>query len=191
MTGAELTDCCDAVVRAYLARHPEATVVALGEGLGAAFWRLDNGRLHWLTVQPPEPAALRRMLLPDGARRWTVGCPVADPRWLAAVPAPGRGVVVLARGAGRRLSVAQVRGLAARCAQRFPGGALVCDAPSWWATALARGLPGTVAMRVRRPAGLRYRLPVLRALLPVVCELRFAAGGELPGNPAARRTHCR
>ena len=34
--------------------HPDGTVVALGEGLETGFWRIDNGRLAWLTVDLPE-----------------------------------------------------------------------------------------------------------------------------------------
>ncbi|MFF7414895.1 hypothetical protein [Streptomyces lydicus] len=191
MTGTELTECFDAAVRAYLAERPAATVVALGEGLGTGFWRLDNGRLNWLTVQPPEPAALRRMLLPDDARRHTVGCGPADHRWLDAVAEPRRGVVVVARGVRRRLAPCQVRDLVAACAGRFPGGVLLLDAPAWWTTALAGCHPGIAAVRALRPPGVRHRLPVVRALLPVVCEVRFAAGGSAAANPAARRTYCR
>ncbi|MEU9119221.1 class I SAM-dependent methyltransferase [Streptomyces sp. NPDC048506] len=172
MTGTDLTD---AAVRAYLTRHPDATVVALGEGLGTGFWRLDNGRLSWLTVQPPETAAVRRMLLPDGARRRTVARAVADHRWLDAVREPRRGVVVAAPGVLVRLPAPAVRALVTACAERFPGGALVFDAPSWWATGVTGGHPGVAAVRARRPAGLGHRLPGLRALLPAVWEVRFAA----------------
>ncbi|UKY49717.1 class I SAM-dependent methyltransferase [Streptomyces inhibens] len=204
--------CFDAAVRAYLVRHPEATVVALGEGLGTAFWRLDNGRLNWLTVQPPETAAVRRMLLPDGARRRTVARAVTDHDWLDAVREPQRGVIVTAPGVLMRLSPPAVRALLAACAERFPGGALVFDALPRWASALARraagpaggrrpapvrwGLdraelprlaaahPGIVAVReIHRPdfpARYRHRIPVLRALTPLVCEVRFA-GARCPG----------
>ncbi|MGA5566439.1 class I SAM-dependent methyltransferase [Streptomyces platensis] len=193
----------DAAVRGYLARYPEATVVALGEGLGTGFWRLDNGRLNWLTVLAPETAAVRRMLLPDGPRRRTVARTVTDHSWLDAVREPERGVVVTAPGVLMRLSPAAVRALLAACAERFPGGALVFDALPRTATALARraagpgggrwpgpvrwGLdradlprlagahPGIVAVREVGPAGWLRRMPVLGALTPLVCEVRFAA----------------
>lgn len=193
----------DAAVRGYLARYPEATVVALGEGLGTGFWRLDNGRLNWLTVLAPETAAVRRMLLPDGPRRRTVARTVTDHGWLDAVREPERGVVVTAPGVLMRLSPPAVRALLAACAERFPGGALVFDALPRTATALIRraagpgggrwpgpvrwGLdradlprlagahPGIVAVREVGPAGWLRRMPVLGALTPLVCEVRFAA----------------
>ena len=41
-------------VRRFLHKHPEGTVVALGEGLGTGFCRVDNGSLRWLSVDLPE-----------------------------------------------------------------------------------------------------------------------------------------
>ncbi|MGW7579059.1 class I SAM-dependent methyltransferase [Streptomyces sp. NPDC054765] len=209
--------CFDAAVRAYLERHPQATVVALGEGLGTGFWRLDNGRLNWLTVVPPETAAVRRILLPDGARRRTVARAVTDHGWLDAVREPSRGVIVTAPGVLMRLPPPAVRALLAACAERFPGGALVFDALPRRAAALVRRAagaggrwpvpvrwaldraqlprvagthPGIAAVRELGPvpvsptgrarggpaAGAAWaarRVPVLRALLPLVCEVRF------------------
>ncbi|MEU9110434.1 class I SAM-dependent methyltransferase [Streptomyces sp. NPDC048483] len=190
MDGSELSDAgtrgvFDALVRAYVARHPEATVVALGEGLGTAFWRLDNGRLNWLTVQPPEIAAVRRMLLPDGPRRRTVARAVTDHGWLDAVRDPDLGVVVTAPGVLMRLSPAAVRALLAACAERFPDGALVFDAPPRlkgvggapirWVTAVARR--GAALSGGRAPGPLRWGLD--RAQLPRVA-------GAHPGIVAVR-----
>ncbi|MBL1088872.1 MULTISPECIES: hypothetical protein [Streptomyces] len=208
MTGYGLTECVDAAVRAYLAECPEATVVALDEGLGTGFWRLDNGLLHWLSVLPEEAAAVRRMLLPDTARRHTLAREPAGREWPAAVPGPSRGVVVIAAGVLRRLPLPAGRALLAVCAARFPGGALVFDALPRRAAALVAGRPGLVPGHIRRPVPGRHRPPVPRALRPRVYEVRFAAGpasvpeggrprrggsgaGDGGRNPAARRTHCR
>ncbi|MFJ9419318.1 class I SAM-dependent methyltransferase [Streptomyces sp. NPDC101227] len=166
----------DAVVRAYVRVRPEATVVALGEGLGTGFWRLDNGRLNWLTVQPPETAAVRWMLLPDGPRRRTLARAAGDHSWLDAVRDPDLGVIVTAPGVLTRLSPAAVRALLAACAERFPDGALVFDAPP-----RLKGVGGTPVRRVaalarrgaawsgvRSPGPLRWGLD--RAQLPRVAS---------------------
>jgi O-methyltransferase involved in polyketide biosynthesis len=39
-------------------------VVALGEGLETQFWRLDNGRVRWLTVDLPDTMDLRHCWAP-------------------------------------------------------------------------------------------------------------------------------
>jgi O-methyltransferase involved in polyketide biosynthesis len=56
----------DTEIRKVLHRKPDATVVALGEGLETQFWRVDNGRVRWVTVDLPESVALRERFLPGG-----------------------------------------------------------------------------------------------------------------------------
>ncbi|MCB5909629.1 class I SAM-dependent methyltransferase [Streptomyces pinistramenti] len=184
--------CFDAAVRAYVARHPEATVVALGEGLGTGYWRLDNGRLHWLSVLPPRTAAVRRMLLPDGARRRTVVRPERGNGWLDAVRAPERGVIVTAPGLPVRLAPQEVRELLAACAERLPGGALVFDALPHRAAALSRRC--TSLSGGRWPAPVRWgldrgQLAAVASVHPAITavrELPLPGGrGALPGAAGA------
>ena len=116
----------DAAVRRFLGLHPAGTVVALGEGLETQFWRLDNGRVRWLTVDLPETMELRRRLLPDGPRQsshsgsaldlgWVDGLSTADP------------ILVTAQGLFPYFQRDQVHGLIAGIAQRLPGSLLVFD----------------------------------------------------------------
>ena len=80
--------CFDQEVQRFLVRHPDGTVVALGEGLETQFWRVDNGRVSWLTVDLPEIVALQERLLPQSpagalsrAPLWTrAGCTRSIPR---------------------------------------------------------------------------------------------------------------
>jgi O-methyltransferase involved in polyketide biosynthesis len=66
-----------------LSGAPDATVVALGEGFETQFWRVDDGRLRWLTLDLPEAAAVRRAVLPDGPRNRTLTGSAADAEWTA------------------------------------------------------------------------------------------------------------
>ena len=59
----------DAAIRRFLAAHPGGTVVALGEGLETGFWRVDDGRVRWLTVDLHETVEVRRRMLPDDRAR--------------------------------------------------------------------------------------------------------------------------
>lgn len=125
--------CFDLAVQAYLTDHPEATVVALGDGLETGFWRVDNGRLNWLSVELPEVATLRRALLPPSDRLRTLSGSAAGLSWLDGIEDPaGRGVVVTAQGLLMYLRPAEVRKIIAACAERLPGGVLVMDSMSRW-----------------------------------------------------------
>ncbi|HEV7935373.1 MAG TPA: class I SAM-dependent methyltransferase [Actinomadura sp.] len=133
--------CFDEEIRRFLAAHPDGTVVALGEGLETQFWRVDNGRVRWLTVDLPESVELRERLLPaDPPRRRVLACSALDPRWMDEVDSSS-GVLITAQGLLMYLPPAEVRGLIAACARRFPGGALVFDAiPRWFSALSKRGL---------------------------------------------------
>ncbi|MFC8256314.1 class I SAM-dependent methyltransferase [Streptomyces sp. NPDC057291] len=129
--------CFDLTVEGYLRAHPQATVVALGEGLETGFWRVDNGRLNWLSVELPEVAALRRTLLPASDRLRTLSRSATDLSWLDEIEDPvGRGVAVTTQGLLMYLEPAEVRKILAGCAERLPGGVLVLDS---MARRLARG----------------------------------------------------
>ena len=142
--------CFDREVEDFLARCPRGTVVCLGEGLETQFWRVDNGRVQWLTVDLPESLALRHALLPHGPRQRTLAVDARDHAWIAEVH-PADGVLVVAQGLFMYLRPPEVRDLIASCAEHFPGGGLVFDAvPRWF------NRPGH-PRRIHLSSG--YRLP--------------------------------
>jgi O-methyltransferase involved in polyketide biosynthesis len=143
----------DAVVRRFLTHHPDGTVVALGEGLETQFWRVDNGRVRWVTVELPEVIELRRRLLPSDARQRLVAGTVTDLRWMDGVD-DANGVLLTAEGLLMYLHRAEVHRLITACARRFPGASLVFDTiPTWFSAQTTQG-------RVRTLHG--YQAPPMR-----------------------------
>jgi O-methyltransferase involved in polyketide biosynthesis len=135
----------DRQVEHFLATHPEGAVVALGEGLETQFWRVDNGRVHWLTVDLPEAIEVRERLLPPGERQRVLACSALDGLWLDELDKT-RGVLVTAQGLLMYLEPDDARRVIAMCARRLPGGALVFDAVPRWLSERSRsgklGAPG-------------------------------------------------
>lgn len=137
--------CFDAQVTAFLAEHPDGTVVALGEGLETQFWRVDNGRVRWLSVDLPDVVALRDRLLPrESARQQVVACSALDDAWttqVAQVAQGGDGSVLLtAQGLLMYFEPDRVRDFLARTAARFPGASLILDGvPVWFSARTLRG----------------------------------------------------
>jgi O-methyltransferase involved in polyketide biosynthesis len=119
--------CFDQEIRRFLSVHPEGMVIALGEGLETQFWRVDNGRVRWLTVDLPETVEVRRRLLPESPRQRTLACSALDERWMEDVDT-SRGVLVTVQGLLMYLRPSEVHRLIAACARRLPGGALLFDA---------------------------------------------------------------
>jgi O-methyltransferase involved in polyketide biosynthesis len=140
----------DLIVNDVLRTDPEALVVVLGEGLETQFWRVDNGRVRWFTVDLPETADVRRKLLGEDPprRRLYAGSATEDGWWAALGAVPTDRVVVIAQGLLMYLPPADVRALIARCATAFPGGVMAFDTvPRFFAamSGKAKGPGGYVA----------------------------------------------
>ncbi|WP_211240705.1 class I SAM-dependent methyltransferase [Hamadaea tsunoensis] len=183
--------CFDDEIRAFLADRPDATVVALGEGLETTFWRVDNGRVRWLSVDLPDSAALRTRLLPAEDRVRVHAGSALDGSWMDEVD-PAHGVIITAQGLLMYLPPADAEALIVACAERFPGAWFVFDAVTPLVdrqlVVSAGGSSGY------RPPPLRWfvaarDLPRLRTLSPAirgVREVRSRSGRGVAGWVAAR-----
>jgi O-methyltransferase involved in polyketide biosynthesis len=116
----------DDAVRRFLGEHPAGQVVALGEGLETQFWRVDNGRVRWLSVDLPETLALRRQVLPDGPRQRSFAGSALELNWLDQLD-PAAPVLVTAQGLLPYFKRSEVHELIAALAGRLPGSLLVFD----------------------------------------------------------------
>lgn len=172
----------DDAVRAFLREHPHGTVVTLAEGLETQFWRVDNGRAHWLCVELPETAGVRQALLPDEDRRRTLARSALDLSWRDEVDS-SHGVLVTAQGLLMYLRPGEVRQLIAGCAEAFPGGSLVFDAvPRWFSERTLRGAMKTAQGYVTPPmpwaldAGELHRVGTAHPAVTEVRELPLPRG---------------
>jgi O-methyltransferase involved in polyketide biosynthesis len=138
----------DAALRRVLAGAPDATVVALGEGFETQFWRVDNGRLRWLTLDLPEVVAVRREVLRDGPRNRTLTGSAADAEWTAQVDRE-RPVIITAQGLLPYFEPDEVHGLLTAWARLLPGAWLLFDAVT----------PHLQEVRRRNPLPDGYRPP--------------------------------
>ncbi|GAA0631446.1 class I SAM-dependent methyltransferase [Sporichthya brevicatena] len=181
----------DREVLGVLATDPDAVVVALGEGLETQFWRVDNGRVRWFTVDLPETAEVRRKLVgEDPPRRRLFAGSALEEAWYAALTADGvvgptDRVVVVAQGLLMYLPPPEVDALIVRCAERFRRGVFLFDTvPVWFSWLSRRGL-------IRAPNG--YRAPAMphglnagdheriRRLSPDIASVRSVAPAGGPG----------
>jgi O-methyltransferase involved in polyketide biosynthesis len=137
----------------YLTEHPDATVVALAEGLQTSFWRLNSAlpdaRFRWLSIDLPSIIELRQRLLPSSPRIANLAQSALDYGWMDQVDV-GNGVFITAEGLLMYLQPEDAMGLITKCASRFPGGQMVFDLPPVLVKKLA-----PKGMRATR----RYRVP--------------------------------
>ncbi len=116
----------DSAVRRFLKQSAGGTVVALGEGLETQFWRVDNGRMRWLTVDLPAVLDLRRRVLPEEPRQQSHSGSALDLDWVDELE-PGAPVLVTAQGLLPYLEREQVHELIAAIAERLPGSSFIFD----------------------------------------------------------------
>jgi O-methyltransferase involved in polyketide biosynthesis len=190
----------DNEIRKVLRHTPDATVVALGEGLETQFWRVGNGRVRWVTVDLPESIALRRQVLPGGE---TIAASALDvDAWAGAEPD-----LITAQGLLMYLSRDEVHGLFAA----LPPARVVFDvvapwlarrrpkrdtyeAPPWTWSADRRELatlPLTELHRVPFPHAGRFVVPLLTRLLraiDVYSARTIAASSSTIATPATTST---
>jgi len=130
----------DDLIKNWLQGHPDGIIVALGEGLESQFWRVDNGRMRWISVDLPESTAVREHFLPKEDRITTVSRSVLDFAWMEAVP---RGAPVFVSIAGLLMYFEEkdVTRLLRAIADRFPSSELFFDmVPVWFAQKSIKGL---------------------------------------------------
>ena len=108
----------DTAIRRFLARYPSGTVVALGEGLETQFWRVDNGRMRWVSVDLPEALELRHKLLPEGPRQRSLAGSALETEWLDQLDRASP-VLVSAQGLFMYFQREQVHELIAAMARRL------------------------------------------------------------------------
>jgi len=176
----------DRVLRLWLERHPEGTVVSLGEGLETQGRRVDNGRMRWLSVDLPDAIRLREHFLAPTDRFRHISVSALDPAWMDAVD-PSSGVFIVAQGLLMYLAPERVRQLFAGIADRFPGSELVFDAiPRWFSHLTLLGLNQTADYRLpSMPWGINRDEvePTLRCWHPAVATVALLSYQSPRGLP--------
>lgn len=86
----------DDAIKTWLRDHPSGTVISLGEGLDTQFWRIDNGRLSWISLDVREAIDVREHFLPIHERVKNIACSALDYEWINEFPKSEPVFVVLA-----------------------------------------------------------------------------------------------
>jgi O-methyltransferase involved in polyketide biosynthesis len=117
----------DELVKGFLSRHPEGTVVEIGAGLNTRFERLDNGTLHWFDLDLPDTVELRKKFFTDSGRRVTLAASILDPGWMAAVRESPGPYCFVAEAVFIYLTEREVKAALAQIADNFPGASIAFD----------------------------------------------------------------
>ena len=120
----------DGKIKAYVKEHPHASVVNIGAGLDATFYRVDNGSIHWYDLDLPDVIHVRRQLLPEPDRVTYISKSFLNPSWHEDIRDTENGIFMIAGGLLRYFEESQVRQFFSMLADRFPGGEIIFNASS-------------------------------------------------------------
>lgn len=75
----------DELVKEFIDRNPNCTVVNIACGLDTRVYRMDNGRITWYNLDLPEVIALRDQIFQESGRISTISKSAMDETWPEAV----------------------------------------------------------------------------------------------------------
>lgn len=121
----------DRCIQEFVARHPGASIVNLGEGLETQRYRLAHLPAHWFSVDVAEAIAIREQFIaPDDDHQHIVASAL-DTRWCEAIP-PHQPVLITAQGLLMYFEEDDVRQLVQAISHYFPSACLIFDTiPKW------------------------------------------------------------
>ncbi len=81
----------DKMVKEYIGKHPDATIINLACGADSRFYRVDNGRIRWYGLDLEETVAICQKMMPSSERLFYIDKSAMDETWGADVEIPEPG----------------------------------------------------------------------------------------------------
>lgn len=85
----------DELVKDFINKNPDCTVVNIACGLDTRFYRMDNGRIIWYNVDLPETIEVRDAIFQESGRVSTIGISATDPDWADKVTKRGKMLFII------------------------------------------------------------------------------------------------
>lgn len=85
----------DELVKDFINKNPDCTVVNIACGLDTRFYHMDNGRIIWYNVDLPETIEVRDAIYHESGRVSTIGISATDPAWTDKVTKRGKMLFII------------------------------------------------------------------------------------------------
>lgn len=119
----------DRVIRKFLDKYPDGTIVNVGCGLDTTFSRVDNGKLRWYDLDLPDVIELRRNFIKEDERREFIASSFLETDWFDQVEIESN-VFFLAAGVFYYFEESQIKSFMLQLLERFPNGEILFDVAS-------------------------------------------------------------
>ncbi|MEM7100930.1 MAG: class I SAM-dependent methyltransferase [Pseudomonadota bacterium] len=119
----------DIVAKAFIEKHPKATIVNLGCGMDTTFSRIDNGQITFYELDFPDVIELRKKFYAGNDRHLSIAASLHDTEWFDQIN-PTDGLLFLAGGVFMYSSESQMKSFFAGIANHFGACEFCFDAMS-------------------------------------------------------------
>lgn len=109
----------DRMVKNYIAKHPETTVVNIACGMDTRFYRVDNGKVSWYNIDLPVTMAVRERYIQECDRVHNIAVSAMDECWGKQIPNETNTALVIVEGLSMYLSADDVRQILSIINHRF------------------------------------------------------------------------
>lgn len=116
----------DKIIKDWLRTHPNGLIVSLGEGLETQRYRVDNGKVHWLSIDLPEAIAIREKFIKPSERFKHLAHDAFDFSWMNQID-PSHGLLIIAQGLFMYFDENRIKSLIIEIFRRFPQAQLLFD----------------------------------------------------------------
>lgn len=122
----------DELVREFIDKNPDCTVVNIACGLDTRVYRMDNGRITWYNLDLPETIAVRDQIYQEKGRISTIGASVLEPNWVEQVTVRGKMLFII-EGLSMYLSADEVSNMLGIIRDNFDNAYILmeCISPVW------------------------------------------------------------
>ena len=117
---------CDRVIREFLERYPEGTIVNIGCGLDTTFERTDNRKLKWYDLDLPDVIELRSKFVNESERRKFIVSSFLEEEWLEKIEVRGN-VLFIAAGVFYYFKETEIKDFIIRLTDKYPGSEILFD----------------------------------------------------------------
>ena len=85
----------DELVKDFIEKNPDCTVVNIACGLDTRFYRVDNGKITWYNLDLPETTTIRNQIFDESGRVSAIGIFALDPAWTKEVKVRGKMLFII------------------------------------------------------------------------------------------------
>lgn len=117
----------DRMVKAYIDKYPDITVVNIACGMDTRVYRLDNGKLRWYNLDLPETIEVRRRFFEENGRISTIAKSAMDESWATEVEPTEEKVLVIIEGLTMYLCETDVQKILSIVAESFANADVIME----------------------------------------------------------------